>query len=215
MKKLAVALMICMLLVACGDPGEYYESYYDQSNLKGDIHKISTKIYGMAHLDGSITMTYNLETYIVEELTFKKNQRTKLLLKDSEDVIIVDRIFKYNKNDQLEQIVSSEVEANGTKEARMAYYKNGRMKSMTNIDAQGHEVNVVTYDNEAKEKNMAMSYEYNDKGDVVLSAVSSEGEVVKTETYNYVYDDQDNWIEREVLRDDTIVFKTVRTITYE
>lgn len=63
--------------------------------------------------------------------------------------------------------------------------------------------------------NMEITFEYNDKNDLILEKVKNEGFPITTKSYKYVYDNNNNWIERKEYENNKLIFTTKRDIEYQ
>lgn len=62
--------------------------------------------------------------------------------------------------------------------------------------------------------NMEITFEYNQYDDLLTQKVKNEGSPMVTTTYQYVYDNKNNWIQRKAYENGKLIFTTKRIIEY-
>ncbi|MEO1218845.1 MAG: hypothetical protein AAFY45_35265 [Bacteroidota bacterium] len=221
MKKLSLIVIILIALTSCKEEKGNKKEIDNKSKIQLEIAKVKEEnfdlrsdsiIFNSATIENFDKNGNSIDVYWIGQ---EKDTVLKFYRKYDNDMKLIGAEY-YEQGDTEPSRDTVYINSNGLKvEASLNSENQISWKSIITTDENGNPV-LKTYENGKGEYRGLDSLFFDNQNRVIKGFYkNSKGKKYSTKTYEYVQsDDQGNWTERKMFKNDTLNQKQVRTITY-
>jgi len=207
---------------------DYTYVYYENGFIKSSYinkHKDYTIRYEYDRMKKLLSIAGYKPDYVKEIFEYHKDGYIKYIFREKGE----DIIYKYTEDHKTISCFTFRPIKDGNKRAlrteklvaqiQLKSYEDGSFVVQVNDASNGKEIEKYTYEElnlvQKKDKNgKTIIYEYDDYDNILkITCVLPEKETLNY-IFDYSYDNNDNWTDRQIMLDDKVILKTDRTIKY-